>query len=205
MTPHDEVVLWDALAEHFLDTETRHLICEHARLCLDLRISVSRARHAWQYEVAPAVWPNLWDVVGEWAGWDPTWLVHRIRRKRNRWPNRPGSLAYLVYRLRIQGTHQTWVAIEKCMELMGCALPDRRLDLVRDLSWLSQHFFDAGTPPLEDRDSAALRQLFEESFLPIFSPLVVSSGPPAEESPRLCRARVERALATRPIAMTYRG
>ncbi|WP_140466398.1 hypothetical protein [Hymenobacter nivis] len=29
-------------------------------------------------EVAPALWPNLLSVAGEWASWDEEWLVGRL-------------------------------------------------------------------------------------------------------------------------------
>ena len=55
----DETAIWLDLAEHFLDTETRHLIPASAGLCVRAGLSIEAAGNIWRYEVTPAVWPPL--------------------------------------------------------------------------------------------------------------------------------------------------
>ena len=108
------ITVWLAMADHFLDTETRHDIPLTALLCVEAGWSCERARDAWRHEVSPAVAFNLWSVAGEWAGWDREWLVARIERLRSSWHNRPGTLKSLRYRLRAPGMDGVWVAMPRC-------------------------------------------------------------------------------------------
>ena len=62
--------VWVAMADHFLDTETRHDIPFAALRCVEAGLSSVEARSVWQHEVEPAVRFNVWDVAGEWACWD---------------------------------------------------------------------------------------------------------------------------------------
>ena len=78
------VAVWIALAEHFLDTETRHQLPNAALACVRAGYGVEEVRAIWGCEVAPAVGFNLYLVAGEWACWDPEWLVERIERIRAR-------------------------------------------------------------------------------------------------------------------------
>lgn len=192
MERHQRIAIWVALAEHFLDTETRHQVPFSAMRCVDAGLSVDEGRDIWCYEVTPAVWHNLRDVAGEWAGWPEDWLVREIERSRDDGSNRPGPGGETVYRMRIGDTHRTWVAIERCMVLLERAEPAQRSVLARDLQWLAERFFDMRGTPLGSQDPAALRALYAESFLPIFEPLVVLG---ARESVEACRERVERALS----------
>ena len=69
----------DRAAAAALDTEARHAIPGTALLWVEAGADEAAVRHAWRYEVTPAVWPNLWSVAGEWAGWNGAWLEARIR------------------------------------------------------------------------------------------------------------------------------
>jgi len=182
-----------AMADHFLDTETRTGIPITALICVEAGLSVSQARDIWCYEVTPAVWPNLWAVAGEWAGWREDWLVGQIRRYRERWPNRPGMIPYLIYRLRVHMIHRDWVAIGKCMELLLQDTASRRGRLTTDLKLLANRYFDF-MPEKEASPTGAraraLRQLFTDAFLPIFESLVVTPA----ESNAVCALRVDRWL-----------
>ena len=71
--------VWLALADLYLDTELGdEWLRQIARV-------VAASGYAWveikriNYdEVAPALWFNVQDVAGEWAGWDEAWLLARI-------------------------------------------------------------------------------------------------------------------------------
>ena len=105
----------ERMADQFLDTETDDQIPKIASLCNEAGLSITEARNIWRYEVTPAVWPNVWSITGEWAGWDAAWLAARIAEKRGLWPNRPGVLSWAVYRFRVHLLDRQWKAIERCM------------------------------------------------------------------------------------------
>jgi hypothetical protein len=181
--------VWEALAEHFLDTETRTWIPQAALTCVEAGLSREQAFRVWAYEVTPALWSNLWNVAGEWAGWDQRWLVARIERARIA----PSCRAYLLYRGCVHLNHRTWIAIGRCIDLLEETDPPQRRKLAADLAWLARQFFDFGrsgaAPPSSE---ARLRAIYRETFLPVFAPLVLRPGgdPPEAAS----RQRVEQAL-----------
>lgn len=185
--------LWEAMADQFLDTETRAAIPALALRCAALDLSPEAAFEVWAYEVTPAVWPNLWSMVGEWAGWDRAWLVARIERQRAR----PSKLRYVQYRCRAHIHRATWRTIDGCMRLLLASPPARREGLARELTWLAERYFDFGCCE-RPSDTASLRALFERTFEPLFATLVV---PSAGESKAECQARVEAALNERAQAV----
>jgi len=195
----DKTAIWLDLAEHFLDTETRHLIPASAGLCVRAGLSIEAAGNIWRYEVTPAVWPNLWSVAGEWGLWERDWLTSRIQALRGRFPNRPGAFAKLIYRLRVHYNHRVWVAIAACMEEFEHTPEFERQGLERNLGWLSRHYFDFCPTPVSAVDRVTLRSLYYTTFLRVFEPLVFRDRIDGE-SKVVCNARVEAALAAPPTA-----
>jgi predicted metal-dependent HD superfamily phosphohydrolase len=120
----ERVAVWIAMAEHFLDTDTQEDVPHTASLCVRSGLSIEKAREIWQHEVSPALYPNLWILGGEWAGWDEAWLVERILKSRRRLR---GTLGYLAYRLQVQSQHSVWQEIERHMEKL-LAAPMTKLD-----------------------------------------------------------------------------
>ncbi len=182
--------VWEALGDQFLDTETRTGIPRAARTCVEAGLTVDAAFEVWAYEVTPALWPNVWAVAGEWAGWDREWLERRVRAS----SVKPSKLAYVAYRARIHGVHACWIAIARCMALLVEAGPTGRDALTADLTWLASQYFDFCKSMPAPSSRARLRDLFRGPFVPIFAPLVVSRAKPPE-SLAMCGERVERALA----------
>src|SRR5262245_40531383 len=90
------VAVWTAMADHFLDTETRHSVPFTALRCLEAGLTSEEACDVWRYEVTPVVGMNLWSVAGVWDGWDEAWLIEQIRRARA--SNRLGPVRWLRYR-----------------------------------------------------------------------------------------------------------
>src|SRR5688572_1685453 len=161
--------IWESMAEHFLDTETRVEIPRTAALCVDAGLDASAAFDVWAFEVTPALWSNLWDIAGEWAGWDSAWLHARIERRRTS----ASPWARLVYRARMYLAHETWEAIARCIDLFQGSPPEERAGLLVAFQWLAAHYFDFGpfgrrAPP---PDPTRLRALYEARFLPIFAPI----------------------------------
>ena len=184
------VGLWVRFADQFLDNETRTWLPGTALAVLTAGYTLAEARTIWRYEVTPAVWSNL-GVAGAWAGWPAPWLVPRIERLRGRWPNRPGLLAGLIYRLRARSLERSWRGITACHRLLAAAPPAQRESLCADLTLLAEVFFAAGQRPPratpERRETLAAA--YREQFLPLFGALVVTD-PTTGESPARCRERV---------------
>jgi len=185
--------IWLDFAEHFLDTETRQLIPASAARCVQAGLSVEEASAIWRFEVAPAVWGNLYSVAGEWAGWDRDWLIARIQGSRSYLLNRPGWLSNLVYRVRVHFNHGVWLAIAACMKLLKGAPESERTELVAALTWLASHYFELMPGDRPSLDVHALTRLYCERFLVIFEPLVVTDSK-RTESKTACAARVNAAL-----------
>jgi len=194
---HDRIAVWESMAEHFLDTETRQTLPRTALTCLHAGLGVEDARAVWRYEVTPAVHFNIWDIAGEWSGWDRTWLVARILSCRGRGLSRPGPLGWLTYRCRVHFNHCIEVAVVQLMEAL-IASPDP----TRDASWmevLAQHFFDCHASPLPDL-APSQREAFERvanRCIEIFPCTVTNYGDDrVESSMKRMRAAWSTALST---------
>jgi hypothetical protein len=185
--------VWVAMADHFLDTETRHDIPLTAMRCIDAGLTIAEAREVWCYEISPAVSFNVWSVAGEWAGWDRAWLIERADRLRRRWTNAPGTARWLRYRIRVHHMHGVWVAIERCMEvLLRVDDPAERQRAALDLASLARHFFDfcPNDCALGEEAMTRLKSLYPEPFGRIMQPALV----PREGS--AAHDRVKAALFT---------
>ena len=74
--------VWIALSDLWLDTEFEE--SDLRRIAGAMResgYSVEELREIYLFEVAPVVFPNLLTVAGEWAGFDPEWLVGRVLKQ----------------------------------------------------------------------------------------------------------------------------
>lgn len=193
MIENPRIAVWEALAKHFLDTEMRHQMPQHALLCVEAGLTAVSARDVWRYEVTPALWQNSWSVTGEWAYWDTEWLIAQIESKRGRWPNRPGLIAALIYRIRVQFGHRDWTVLERCIAHFETTPAVERATLANDLTWLARHFFDFVAPPFGHRDPRAMWNLYTTVFRPIFSRSLYPDDPVGSLS--ACEARITTALA----------
>jgi hypothetical protein len=192
VTPAQQHAIWEAMADHFLDSETRPWIPRTALLCVEAGLTIDEAGAIWRFEVTPVVFANLWSVAGEWGAWDTDWLFARIEQVRASWMRRPGWLRRLVYCLCIKDNHYAWMGIERVMELLAATPSSERALLARHLEWLAEPFVglrsSVGSPPAR---LELLRHRYEHVFLPIFGSLISGRG---EESLACSRARVEAAL-----------
>ena len=177
-TDPKRIEVWVAMADHFLDTETRHEIPLTALRCIEADLTVAEARDVWRYEVSRAVGFNAWSIAGEWAGWDRDWLIERIERLRRRWDNAPGTARWLRYRFRVHLLHGVWVAISECMEkLLAFPDPDTRKQASLDLASLARQYFDFSPDDYSkfgNRELARFRALYPQPFRSIFNPAGVT-------------------------------
>ena len=70
--------VWLALSDMFLDTDTALFRDGNTRLLAASPYSVDELDAILREEVYPVCSFNLWQVAGEWAGFDPAWLEERI-------------------------------------------------------------------------------------------------------------------------------
>lgn len=190
------VEVWVAMADHFLDTETRQDIPLTAMRCVEAGLSVAEARDVWRYEVSRAVGFNLCDIAGEWAYWNREWLVERIERLRRRWDNTPWTARTLRYYLRAGIMDGVWRAIARHMEaLLGFEGHEARAQAASDMAMLARHGFDfcpADFGALPEDTLERLRALFPDPFMHAMAPAFVT---PVEEG--VARRRVKAALEGR--------
>lgn len=171
-----DVVL--AMAEHFLDTETRHRLPHTASLCVRAGLNAEQVRSLWCHDVAPVVGMNLLSPAGEWAGWNRDWLLRQIAarrargrgwwgRWRNGWsrrmqPGNPGDLASL----------SRFVAV--LSDTADVIAHDRML---ADLLWLARCFFamplDEAAPSPTERQRLLHR--YERHFRLAMAPALLGN------------------------------
>jgi hypothetical protein len=172
------LAVWEAMADHFLDTETRQDLPMTALRCVEAGLSVEAAREVWKCDVVPAVGFNAFSVAGAWAGWDRAWLVGRIERVRRR----PRWLRRVRLACGIDVMRGARVAVERCIELLEATPPAQRAQLASDLTFLSRHAFEFAPKPLGSVDPAAqsrIRALYPDPFERLIGPALVPGEVPA--------------------------
>lgn len=130
----EHAAIWESMADHFLDSDTRDQVPHTALLCLRSGLSIEQAREIWRHEVTPAVCFNLYQVAGEWGAWDREWLLQRIAQKRRRGR---GWLANLLYRAEVGFNHAVWLQLESCMRLLSPLADQERAAMADVLSKLA--------------------------------------------------------------------
>ncbi|HVI03541.1 MAG TPA: hypothetical protein VM869_32830 [Enhygromyxa sp.] len=190
------VEVWVTMAEHYLDTETRHEIPLTAMACVRAGLTVEQARHVWRNEVSPAVSFNAWDPAGEWAGWPREWLIEQIEQVRLRWSERAGPARWILDLIHIDLLQGVRVSIERCMEaLREVPSPVEREHVARDMVVLARHYFDFDGPDLATLASARRQRicsLYPEPFARVMSPALASGEESAAD--RRVRAALVRAV-----------
>ncbi|MEX0923563.1 MAG: hypothetical protein WD489_05580 [Rhodovibrionaceae bacterium] len=74
--------VWPPLSALFLDTEvTDDSLADIVRAARAQGYGAEDLQAMLFYEVAPAVYANIYSVIGEWAPFDTEWLSRRIRRR----------------------------------------------------------------------------------------------------------------------------
>ena len=79
MNSDDQLKIWRALSELFLDTEIEnHTFRYIARVVSEVGLSLSGAEEILWYEVFPVLEHNLQSLAGVWDGWTDTWLSQNM-------------------------------------------------------------------------------------------------------------------------------
>jgi hypothetical protein len=73
--------VWEALSDMFLDTDVSLTRAWRVQRLAESPYSVSELQHILVEEVYPACKYNLLSVAGEWSGFDPEWLEHKVLRR----------------------------------------------------------------------------------------------------------------------------
>ena len=112
--PDRRWLVWQALADMYLDTELQPYELRYiAEICVASEFSWLEIKQINYDEVAPALWFNLHDVVGEWAGWDEEWLRVAAHGLLHRYPP-PNAGLQRLWRRRVDFyTNDYLVEIEK--------------------------------------------------------------------------------------------
>jgi hypothetical protein len=184
-TPRE--LLWIALSDLFLDTETRWFLPHVAGLAVRHGFSWSQVQSILEDELTPVLGDNLTDVAGEWAAFDPEWLLKSLHGA--------GSWPRLVTRA-LLGPGQPGLAtplLEALAELMAYlseAIPPhlqteevRRLDhlarLALEQEWTAQVSFWSHARGLSLHSAAArVGMSFWQAVRPIYGALLVYSDDP---------------------------
>ena len=76
------IPVWAALSELYLDTDVRLFHDSIARALASSPYALDVLERILRDEVHPALYTNLLQVAGEWAGFDDAWLVDHVQRVR---------------------------------------------------------------------------------------------------------------------------
>lgn len=153
---------WLELAEHFVDTETRHWLPRTALACVEAGFDVEEMRAALLGRIAPELGSNLLSVAGEWAGWAEAPLLAALRLRDG--PVSPWSRAASRCLPGVEGTSR---ALARFMRLIEPRPPAEREALVVSLSYLGRVYFDfdvedpSAPAPVDTRDAALIDAFFD--------------------------------------------
>ncbi len=79
-------LIWEALSELFLDTQLQTHDHEWiAKVLAQSPYTEDELESILQHEVAPILCANLFNVAGEWTGFDPDWLAPQILKSKRNW------------------------------------------------------------------------------------------------------------------------
>ncbi|AXX92735.1 hypothetical protein CPU12_02590 [Malaciobacter molluscorum LMG 25693] len=88
MNNDDQLKMWRALSDLFLDTEIEDYIYKYvARTVSECGLSLAEAEEILWYEVYPVLEGNLRIITGVWEGWSDSWLLQNLPA-----PVRPNSI-----------------------------------------------------------------------------------------------------------------
>ena len=181
--------VWLAMGEHFLDTETRHLLPLTSLTCVEAGLGVEAVRETWVNDVLPVLGGNLLSVAGTWDGWDEAWLVSSVERAREARGAAGAIRRGLHTRLSPDVAGEALESLLLCVEDLGRIPGPARPAHAQQLSLLARLVFDFVPPaasawPPESRRSA--RALAEGPVLTLLGPVILPDE--REESAARLRA-----------------
>jgi hypothetical protein len=91
------VQVWDAFSVMYLDGYRNDGEIEWlAEIIADSPFPFAEIRHILYVEVGPVCFPNLLSIAGEWAGFDPDWLIGKCMNRQKKFPFREGKRVPLL-------------------------------------------------------------------------------------------------------------
>jgi hypothetical protein len=85
------VQVWDAFSEMFLDSYRTDAEAQWlAGIIAASPFSTEETCHILYLEVGPVCAPNFLLMAGEWAGFDPDWLIGKCLKRQAKFPFQPG-------------------------------------------------------------------------------------------------------------------
>lgn len=88
--------VWEALSTLFLDTDVSLLRDYRAKVLAASPYEIEEIDRILRDEVFPVCSWNLFSIAGEWAGFDPDWLVAKITRRINAPPRMRLGFGHLL-------------------------------------------------------------------------------------------------------------
>lgn len=167
-----------ALANQFLDTETRDSLPTVALACLDAGWDLVRTRRAFFHEIVPLVGHNLWFAAGEWGGWDESWLVGEARSRHEARAGF-GVVGEAVARALVPGASATWSSLERFHRILEAAAPTERRVLAEAHAYCAGVYVD-----LYERDIAYLSDAAREALRSIDSSFREAMAPVSDSDTR---------------------
>lgn len=166
MNPRHPV--WLALSDLFLDTDSRLSFPYIARALAESPFSDDELEAIFQNEVAPAVEFNLFDIAGEWAGFDEAWLIAEITKR----PPKP-------YKLRTPDTHHELQAVLGLAHHLRRLPVDARPQRIEAWHLLAKLYLNRTCPPPPELAAFALsatdlNAIFRLEIEPAYRPFAAS-------------------------------
>ncbi len=145
--------------------------------------SWEEVRHALDYELTPVVGPNLFDVAGEWAGFEETWLLGRLREVADRPAHRSDKSQVQGAQLLSAGLYQALSGLHAYLRRVTpsqlAAETSRLSSLAKfclEPEWHRLHGFWSWTRMLAPFSLEEVEQSFLEGIRPVYAPLLVHEG-----------------------------
>ena len=163
---HRRWMVWSAMAEVFLDTETRPSVSLLALACLESGYTQTELDEIWRHEVSPVLAPNLLTMAGAWAWGDLAWMEELIVRRHR------GILDRLWARV----CRSHWREACRLMDWLRGWPEDERSRVAHALfrmTWAAYSDLSAEALNLSGLSEASITKIWTEAAVPLMTNLYV--------------------------------
>jgi hypothetical protein len=165
-------LVWEAMSDAFLDTETRWYFPRIAGVLADSGYGKVELDRIWHHEIVPECIGNLMQVAGEWASLalDEEALVRRVEKS-------PSMMARLFHRFGARFVNAQWEQMLALYSILVAQPKPERVRLVAVWSEFAKAYLDDGQGlySLEETRkglrAVGLRTFCEETFITNFRPI----------------------------------